>query len=98
MGRGARRHARRWWRAASTGPTANGRQVFQLHPNGWRFAAGHTAKLELLGQDAPYARPSNGTFSVEVSKVDMRLPVADKPGTGQVTAPAPNFKPGDAFP
>ena len=79
-------------------PTANGRQVFQLHPNGWRFAAGHTAKVELLGKDVPYARPSNGTFSVEVSKVDIRLPVAEKPGTGPVTAPAPNFKPGDVFP
>ena len=61
-------------------PTANGRQVFQLHPNGWRFAAGHTAKLELLGKDAPYAKPSNGVFSVEVSKVDVRLPVAEQPG------------------
>ncbi len=79
-------------------PTANGRQVFQLHPNGWRFAAGHTAKVELLGKDTPYARPSNGTFSVEVSKVDIRLPVAEKPGTGPVTSPAPNFKPGDVFP
>ena len=75
-------------------PTASGRQVFQLHPNGWRFAAGHTAKLELLGRDSPYARPSNGTFSVEVSKVDLRLPVAEKPGTGPVASPAPNFRPG----
>ena len=75
-------------------PTANGRQVFQLHANGWHFAAGHTAKLELLGRDAPYARPSNGTFSVQVSNLDFRLPVAEKPGTGPVTAPAPNFVPG----
>lgn len=79
-------------------PLANGRQVFQLHPNGWHFAAGHTAKLELLGRDVPYARPSNGTFSVEVSKVDIRLPVAEKAGTGPVTSPAANFKPGDLFP
>ena len=35
--------------AGSEGPT---RQVFQLHPNGWHFAAGHVAKLELLGADS----------------------------------------------
>ena len=30
--------------------------VWQLHANGWRFAPGHVAKLELLGADAPYGR------------------------------------------
>src|SRR3712207_8102354 len=30
-------------------PDASGRQVFQLHPNGWRFAQGHVPKLQLLG-------------------------------------------------
>ncbi len=77
-------------------PVAFGRQVFQLHPNGWKFAAGHQAKLELLGKDAPYSRASNGTFSVQVSNIDFRLPVADKPGTGPVTAPASNFFPSAA--
>ena len=36
------------------------RQVFQLHPNGWKFAEGHVAKLELLPADQPYGRNSNG--------------------------------------
>ena len=40
---------------------SGGRQVFQLHPGAWHFAAGHIPKLELLGQDAPYARASNGS-------------------------------------
>jgi ABC-2 type transport system ATP-binding protein len=53
----------------------NGRQVFQLHPGAWRFAAGHIPKLELLGQDSPYRRPSNGTFSISVSNLRLRLPV-----------------------
>ena len=47
-------------------PTADGRQVFQLHPGAWHFAAGHVARLELLGRDAPYGRASNGTFTVGV--------------------------------
>jgi hypothetical protein len=58
-----------------------GTHVFQLHPNGWRFEGGHVAKLELLGQDARYARPSNGTgFSVEVERLRLELPVRDRPG------------------
>src|SRR5262249_29735884 len=37
-----------------------GPQVFQLHPNGWHFPAGHRPKLELLGQSPPYGRPAGG--------------------------------------
>ncbi len=59
----------------------NGLQVFQLHPNAWHFAAGHVPKLELLGQDAPYTRPSNGVFSISVSKLQLRLPVHEVPGS-----------------
>jgi dienelactone hydrolase len=59
----------------------NGLQVFQLNANGWHFAAGHVAKLELLGQDSPYLRPSNGAFSISVSKLQLRLPVHEVPGS-----------------
>ena len=52
----------------------DGNIVFQLHGNGWRFAPGHRAKLELLGQDPGYLRPSNGSFSVKVSGVVVELP------------------------
>ena len=41
-------------------PDAEGKQVFQLHPNGYEFAEGHVAKLELLPVDAPYGRPRTG--------------------------------------
>jgi len=58
----------------------NGQQIFQLHPAGWHFAAGHVPKLELLGQDSPYARPSNGQFSISVSNLQLRLPVHEVPG------------------
>ena len=54
---------------------AEGRNRWELHPNGWRFARGHMAELELLGQDAPYARPSNGTFEVDVKRIRVTLPV-----------------------
>ena len=70
---------------------SSGRQVFQLHPGAWHFAAGHTAKLELLGQDAPYARASNGQFSIAVSTLQLRLPVHDAPGSSRaVGQPLPH--------
>jgi fermentation-respiration switch protein FrsA (DUF1100 family) len=52
----------------------NGPITFQLHGNGYRFAAGDTVKLQLLGRDAPYYRASNGTFSIEASNVTVTLP------------------------
>jgi hypothetical protein len=58
----------------------NGRQTFQLSANGWHFAAGHVPELELLGRDAPFLRPSNGVFSIAVSRLELRLPVHEAPG------------------
>jgi len=52
----------------------NGPIAFQLHGNGYRFAAGDTVKLQLLGRDAPYYRASNGVFSIEASNVTVSLP------------------------
>src|SRR5919201_5349236 len=57
-----------------------GNITFQLHGNGWRFASGHKPKLELLGRDAGFVRPSNGSFSVEVSNVRVELPTLERPG------------------
>jgi hypothetical protein len=70
-------------------------EVFQLHPNAWRFAPGHQAKLELLGNDAPYVRASNGTFSIAAANVEVRLPAHDNPGSanGQVGVPSAPFVP-----
>src|SRR6185295_20189903 len=70
-----------------------GPQVFQLHPNAWRFAAGHVPKLELLGQSVPYGRASNGSFTVTVSALELRLPVHEAPGGKTVKAPATPVEP-----
>jgi fermentation-respiration switch protein FrsA (DUF1100 family) len=51
-----------------------GQVTFQLHGNGYQFAAGDTVKLELLGRDAPYYRASNGTFTIDVSNLTVALP------------------------
>jgi predicted acyl esterase len=66
-----------------------GPQVFQLHPSGWHFTAGHVVKLELLGRSTPYVRPSNGVFTVTVSRLELRLPVHEVPDGKVVKTPAP---------
>ena len=63
------------------------RQVFQLHPNGYRFADGHVVKLELLPKDSntaagnSYGRTSNGQQNVTVENLELRLPVLEPPGS-----------------
>jgi predicted acyl esterase len=56
-------------------PATATRQRWYLHPAAWRFEPGHTIELELLGNDAPYARPSNDQFEIEVSRLKLRLPL-----------------------
>lgn len=73
---------------------SGGFEVFQLHANGYRFAPGHTAKLELLGADAPYGRQPSGAFSITVSDLELRLPVLDAPDCTQVLSHAPPFAAG----
>jgi predicted acyl esterase len=91
--------ARGLWRPAISSTAA--RQVFQLHPNGYKFPGGHFVKLELLSQDATttpdssYGRPSNNQQSVTVKKVQLRLPVSDAVGSlgNLVQPPLPKFLP-----
>jgi predicted acyl esterase len=72
-------------------PGGGGDIVFQLHPQGYRFAGGDVVKLELLPADAPYARPSNLQAAITVSNLELRLPVREQPGAlgGLVQEPAP---------
>jgi len=75
--------------------SGGGEMVFQLHPQAYRFAAGHVPKLELLSSDAPYARPSNAQAPITVSGLELRLPVLEQPGSlgGTVQTPAPKVVP-----
>ncbi len=58
-------------------PSGGQREDFELHANGWRFEEGHVPKLELVGLDAPYARPSNGVFTITVSDLELTLPLRE---------------------
>ena len=90
--------ARGLYRPKPTGATAK-RVVFQLHANGYLFKKGHVAKLELMPNDAPYGRVSNGQAPITVSNLDLRLPVLEAPGsTPVVTEPVPKFVPPSSDP
>jgi hypothetical protein len=71
------------------------RQVFQLHPNGWRFEVGHQVKLELLPKDPAYGQASNGQQDVTISAIQLRLPVLEQPGSvgGLVSFASPRVVP-----
>jgi hypothetical protein len=70
-----------------------GRNVWQLHPGAWRFARGHSPKLELLGRDPPFGRPPNGDFQLSVRKLQLRLPVRERPNCKAIRWPAPLLLP-----
>jgi predicted acyl esterase len=63
--------------AAGTPATASGDTTmrFDLNPNRYTFAAGHTIELELVGSTAPLFRASNGSFAVTVTDASVTLPV-----------------------
>ncbi|HEY1273771.1 MAG TPA: alpha/beta fold hydrolase [Thermoleophilaceae bacterium] len=56
-----------------------GKLLFQLFGNGYRFKRGHVVKLELIGRDPAYLRPSNFKFRVRVSKLVVELPTRERP-------------------
>jgi hypothetical protein len=78
-------------------PSGDGDQVFELHANGWRFEPGHVPKLELLGADPPYGRRSSRDFMITVERLELRLPVRERPDGRAVEAKAaPILPPGQA--
>jgi predicted acyl esterase len=87
--------ARGLYRPEINSGTQATRQVFQLHPSGWKFETGHVAKLELLPADQPYGRNSNGQATVTVSNLELNLPVLEQPGAlgGLVEDPAQKVVP-----
>ena len=74
-------------------PSGASTDAWQLHPNGWKFERGHVPKLELLGNDAPYGRPSNRPFNIAVERLELRLPVRERPDCDVVLPAAAPIRP-----
>lgn len=53
----------------------DGANRWQLHPAAWRFNRGHSVRLDLLGGDLPYSRPSNGDFEIRVRRLRAKIPI-----------------------
>jgi predicted acyl esterase len=51
---------------------------FDLDGNGYKFAAGHQVKLELLGRDSPTYRASNTDFSVTLRNLTVTVPTRER--------------------
>jgi len=64
--------------AYSLNNAESGQISFQLHGNGYRFAAGHTVQLELLGRDPPYYQAGSLPFTVNTSKLTVALPTLSR--------------------
>jgi hypothetical protein len=68
-------------------PSGGDHDAWELHPNGWRFAPGHVPRLELLGSDPPYGRPSNAAFEIAVERLTLRVPVRERVAVTTATDP-----------
>jgi dienelactone hydrolase len=76
------------FRVADAG-TGNAR--FQLHPQGYRFPAGHRIKVEVVANDAPYYQASNIPAVVQVHGIELTLPLHAPPG--EAAEPSPTTPP-----
>ena len=70
----------------TTASTGRGEQAsFSLDPTGYTFAAGHTIEVDLLGQDSPMFKTSNGRFQVTVTNFQATVPTATVPTVTPLT-------------
>jgi len=59
---------------AVDGPGSGLRARLEIAPNGYRWAAGHTLKIEVTANDAPYYQPSNIPGVLMIDSMTLSLP------------------------
>ena len=75
-------------RGVHTLADASGTVEFDLHGNGWRFAEGHSVRLELAQDDDPYVRRADGTSVVTVTGARLSVPIREiAPGDPGASGP-----------
>ncbi|MDA8281474.1 MAG: hypothetical protein M0Z63_13865, partial [Actinomycetota bacterium] len=55
------------------------RLAFELWPTAWPVAAGDELQLQLTQNDAPTWRPDNEPSALQLSHVQLRVPVSSQP-------------------
>jgi hypothetical protein len=52
----------------------SGTVEYELHGNGWRFAAGHAIRIEIAQDDDPYAKRSSISSTTTLTHVTLEIP------------------------
>jgi hypothetical protein len=66
----------------------SGTVTYQLHGNGWRFAAGHRIRIEIAQDDDPFLKASSVSSAATITKVKLEIPIREnldafpRPGGG----------------
>jgi hypothetical protein len=69
-------------------PGAGHHARFQIAPQGYRFPAGHKIKLEVAANDLPYYQQDNIPSVVQVSRVELTLPLHVEGAAAAPTGPS----------
>jgi hypothetical protein len=64
-------------RRISSAEAATGEIAYELHGNGWRFAAGHRIRIEIAQDDHPYVQFSSVPSSTTLAGVNLYVPVRE---------------------
>jgi dienelactone hydrolase len=59
------------------GELAGGLVSFELHGNGWQFAAGHQIRIEITQDDEPFVKASSFPSSTELSRAHFDMPIRE---------------------
>jgi len=77
-------------------PSASGVQVFQLHPIAAYVPDDHYLQIEFVGNENPTHRKPTGpgaSYTITLTDIEMRVPVADRPNGMQIEKPAEKLIP-----
>ena len=67
---------------------ANGKAVFDLQGNAWRFPEGHRIRIELAQDNSPYIKASNVPSSLKLFGATLKIPVREDQSGGSDRRPA----------
>jgi dienelactone hydrolase len=80
-------------RRISSDEAAGGQIAYELHGNGWRFAAGHQIRIEIAQDDHPYVQVSSVPSSTSLDGVSLHVPVREGGSIGGGPENAPGGAP-----